>query len=269
VHWPLRAGGQNKSCASERERKLHESESIRTRAPLTAARPLAAGCDAARSEGRGSTSRPRGSSWSPCARRRHLPRRPPCGARSFSPRATCAKCPPATVKTDFSTGETRQPVYLGINPNGHILALDDGGVVLWESMALNLSLARKYDTGLWPRTLADEGRAFQRSLGVMTEAEEPVITALLHRRVFPEAQRRAAKAADAGERFKKRLAVLEGALAGRPYLLGEAFTVADLNVASVLAWAPLAGLDLAGAPHANDWLRRCTGRPALARAQRA
>ena len=106
-------------------------------------------------------------------------------------------------------------------------------------MALNLSLARKYDTGLWPRTLADEGRAFQRSLGVMTEAEEPVITALLHRRVFPEAQRRAAKAADAGERFKKRLAVLEGALAGRPYLLGEAFTVADLNVASVLAWAPL------------------------------
>src|SRR2546425_2529382 len=63
VHWPLRAGGQNKSCASERERKLHESESIRTRAPLTAARPVAAGCDAARSEGRGSTSRPRGSSW--------------------------------------------------------------------------------------------------------------------------------------------------------------------------------------------------------------
>src|SRR5207245_7962243 len=109
-------------------------------------------------------------------------------------------------------------------------------------------LTRKYDTGLWPRTLADEGRAFQWSLWVMTEAEEPVITALLHRRVFPEAQRRAAKAADAGERFKKRLAVLEGALAGRPYLLGEAFTVADLNVASVLAWAPLAGLELAGAP---------------------
>ena len=77
----------------------------------------------------------------------------------------------------------------GINPNGHIPALDDDGVILWESMAINLYLARKYNTGLWPRTLADEGRAFQWSLWVMTEAEEPVITALLHRRVFPEAQR--------------------------------------------------------------------------------
>ena len=93
--------------------------------------------------------------------------------------------------------------------------------------------------------------------------------ALLHRRVFPEAQRSAAKAADAGERFKRPLAVLDGALAGTPYLLGDVFTVADLNVASVLAWVPLAGLDLAGAPRANDWLRRCTARPALARAQRA
>ena len=177
--------------------------------------------------------------------------------------------PYENVKTDFATGATREPVYLRINPNGHIPALDDDGVVLWESMAINLYLARKYDKGLWPRTLADEGRALQWSFWVMTEAEEPVITALLHRRVFPEAQRSAAKAADAGERFKRPLAVLDGALAGTPYLLGDVFTVADLNVASVLAWVPLAGLDLAGAPRANDWLRRCTARPALARAQSA
>ena len=175
--------------------------------------------------------------------------------------------PYENVKTDFATGETRGPAYLRVNPNGHIPALDDDGVVLWESMAINLYLARKYDKGLWPRTLADEGRAFQWSVWVMTEAEEPVITALLHRRFFPEAQRDAAKAADAAERFKKPLAVLDGALAGAPYLLGEAFTVADLNVASVLAWAPLAGLDLAAAPGAGAWLHRCTARPALARAQ--
>lgn len=74
-----------------------------------------------------------------------------------------------------------------------------------------------------------------------------------------------AKAEDAAARFPKPLAVLDGALAGRPYLLGEAFSVADLNVASVLYWAPLAGLNLDSATHAKPWLERCTTRPALGR----
>ena len=68
-------------------------------------------------------------------------------------------------------------------------------------------------------------------------------------------------------RFAKPLGVLDAALAGRDYLLGPQFTAADLNVASVMAWAPMAKLDLASAPSAAAWLARCTSRPALARAQ--
>ena len=61
--------------------------------------------------------------------------------------------------------------------------------------------------------------------------------------------------------------MLDGALAGRDYLLGSQFTVADLNVASVMGWAPMAKLDLSPAPNAAAWLARCSSRPALARAQ--
>ncbi len=135
-------------------------------------------------------------------------------------------------------------------------------------MAINLYLARKYDKqGLWPRTPEDEGRAFQWSFWAMTELEEPTLTALMHRRIFPEAQRDAKKADDAAERFKKPLAVLEGALASRPYLLGDTFTVADLNVAAILAWAPLAGLDLSAAPKVAAWAGRAAARPAFQRVQ--
>jgi len=171
------------------------------------------------------------------------------------------------VKVDFADGGTRKPEYLKINPNGHIPALQDGDVTLFESMAINLYLARKYDKGLWPRTVEDEGRAFQWSVWAMTELEEPVITALLHRMFLPAAQRDAKKADDAAVRFKTPLAVLNGALAGRTYLAGPEFTVADLNVASVLSLAPMCGLDLTPAPTAQAWLQRCTARPALARAQ--
>jgi glutathione S-transferase len=170
-------------------------------------------------------------------------------------------------KVDFRDGGTRKPEFLKINPNGHIPAMRDGDVTLFESMAINLYLARKYDKGLWPKSVDDEGRAFQWSVWAMTELEEPVNTALVHRMLLPEAQRDARKAEDAAERFKKPLAILNDALAGRSYLAGPAFTVADLNVASVVSLAPMCGIDLAGAPSVQAWLQRCTARPALARAQ--
>src|SRR4029077_15729994 len=134
----------------------------------------------------------------------------------------------------------------------------DGDLVLWESLAINLYLARKHDKGLWPKTVEGEGRAYQWSVWAMTELEEPTLTALLNRMFLPPDQRDAKKADDAAERFKKPLGVLDGALSGRPYLLGEAFSVADLNVASVMAWAPLGGLDVASAKNVEAWLGRCT-----------
>ena len=169
------------------------------------------------------------------------------------------------VKINFATGDTRQPDYLKINPNGHIPALQDGDVTLWESLAINLYLARKYDKGLWPTTVADEGHTFKWSIWAMTEAEEPVLTTLLHRVFFPENQRDKAKADDAAQRFETPLKVLDGELAGKNYLLGNDFTVADLNVASVLCWAPMAGLDLSRAGNVSAWMTRCTARPAYAK----
>jgi glutathione S-transferase len=169
--------------------------------------------------------------------------------------------PYENIKTMFST-DSRSAEFLKINPNGHIPALVDGDVVLWESLAINLYLARKYDKGLWPKSVGDEGHAFKWSVWAMTEAEEPVLTTLVNRVFLPEEQRDAAKAADAAERCQAPLAVLNGELAGKEYLIGKSFTVADLNVAAVIAWATLAGIDLSKAPNVTAWLARCTERPA-------
>jgi glutathione S-transferase len=169
-------------------------------------------------------------------------------------------------KVSFAGG-TRTPEFLKLNPNGHIPVLQDGDFVLWESMAINLYLARRYGEGLWPRTVEGEGHAFQWSVWAMTELEEPVITTFLHRVMLPAEQRDPARADAAAERFRAPLGVLESRLAGREYLLGPDFTVADLNVASVICLAPLVGLDLSGAPAVQGWLGRCTARPAFARVQ--
>jgi len=165
--------------------------------------------------------------------------------------------------------DTRTPEFLRLNPNGHVPVLQEDGLTLCESLAINLYLARKYDKGLWPRAVEDEGRVFQWSVWAMTELEEPIITALRNRVLLPPEQRDAQKAEEAAQRFVAPLKVLDGALAGKTYLLGDTFTVADLNVASVLMLAPLASLNLSSAATAQAWLGRCTSRPTLARAQQA
>jgi glutathione S-transferase len=173
------------------------------------------------------------------------------------------------VPTSF-LGDAQKPEYLKLNPNGRIPALDDDGVVLFESLAINLHLARKYDAGLWPKTEAGQSHAVQWSVWAMTEVEPPVMEVLMNRVFLPEAQRDAA-AAKAGEAaLEKPVKVLEQVLAGKQYLLEDRFTVADLNVHSVLNLAPLmGGCDLSAYPNVSAWLKRCAARPALQRLPQA
>src|SRR6266571_8430592 len=57
------------------------------------------------------------------------------------------------VPVHFGDGSARTPEYLAVNPNARIPAIDDAGFKLWESMAINLYLAKKHDKGFWPKTL--------------------------------------------------------------------------------------------------------------------
>jgi glutathione S-transferase len=171
------------------------------------------------------------------------------------------------VKVDF-TIETRTPAHLALNPNGHVPVIDDDGFVLWESMAINLYLAKKHAAGtLYPTRLEDEARAWQWSFWGMTEVERSVLTALFNRAIFPEDKRDAAAADAAEKELAQPLGVLDGALRRSANLLGDNFTVADLNVASILSWARPAQIDLVSFPRVAEWLKNCAERPA-ARAAR-
>jgi glutathione S-transferase len=161
------------------------------------------------------------------------------------------------------TGETRKPEYLKINPNGHMPALDDNGTFLWESMAINLYIAEKYGKApLWPSTVEDHGACYQWSFWGMTEVETPLLDIFLNQ-MKQQADQRDEKAVRAGiEKLKTPLKVLDDHLHESEYLLGKEFTIADLNVASVMSIAPLIQLDLSATPMAQKWLQKCLGRPA-------
>ena len=183
------------------------------------------------------------------------------------------------VPIGFADGSNKTPEYLALNPNGRLPTLEDGGFVLWESMAINLYLARKYGPGgpgegLALRDLEEDALAMQWSFWVMTEIEKPLLRLTLARLELPEdsvegryfrerVPRGPEIEAAAEQELERPLAVLDGVLADREFLVAERFTVADLNVASVMAWSRPSRLDLSRWPNVAGWLARCLGRSAF------
>jgi len=171
------------------------------------------------------------------------------------------------VPIDISKGDNDKPEFLAINPNGRVPALVDGDLKLFESMAINLYLARKYGKDLWPADEAGQAHAVQWSFWGTSEVEQFLITMLVQELFTPADRKRPDRVADAREALASRLAVLEGQLASRPFLLGTKFTIADLNVASVFSLASIVKFDLTPYPSVKKWVDGCLNRPARARIQ--
>jgi len=170
------------------------------------------------------------------------------------------------VQTNF-LGDSKKPDYLAINPNGRIPALVDGDLVLFESMAINLYLAKTYGGDLYPRDAASEALANQWTIWGMTELEPLLMQMVLHKVMLPEDQRDAARVETAEKEIERPLAVLDAHLAERDYLLGGDFTIADLNLAGAVMLANFASYDLSSHGNVSRWLGSCVARPSMARAQ--
>ncbi len=168
------------------------------------------------------------------------------------------------VQTSVRTDDLQSPAFLQLNPNGRIPTLVDGEIVLWESMAINLYLAQKPGP-MHAGSAAVLGLAAQWSFWAMLETEALLLDLLSHRIMLPEYARDPSHIERNTLLLQRPLAVLEGALNGRDHLAGENFTVADLNVASILAWGKIAGLDFSPHPNVALWLEKSLARPAYKR----
>ena len=159
---------------------------------------------------------------------------------------------------------TQSPDFLKINPNGLIPSIDDDGVVLHESLAINLYLAKKHGTSVGPKNLAEEGEMASWTLWAATGVEPHSINVLYHRVGGAPGAGKDPKIADAAvEALKPRFAVLEKALAASGWLVGGRFTVADINAAEVVRYAQAAPELFDAHPRVKAWLAACQARPAF------
>lgn len=159
---------------------------------------------------------------------------------------------------------TASPAFRAVNPNGLIPSLEDDGMVLNESLAINLYIAKKTGGPLAPKDLKEDAAMTMWALWAVTECEPHTIHILYNRLAKPEAERDAALAASSVAAVQRPFDVMEAHLAvSGGYVVGGRFTVADINTAEILRYAQAAPELFANRPHLTRWIEACQARPAF------
>jgi glutathione S-transferase len=156
------------------------------------------------------------------------------------------------VPVDLAGGEHKRPEFLALNPFGQIPVIDDDGLVLADSTAILVYLAGKYaDASWWPEdvvTRAEIQRWLSAAAGPIFNGPNAARLVVVFKRDFDHDRAKAV-----AHQF---LAVLEGHLAGREFLVGEGATIADIAIYSYVAVAPEGGVSLESYPNVRAWLVR-------------
>jgi glutathione S-transferase len=149
------------------------------------------------------------------------------------------------IRLDMQAGEHRQPEFLAINPFGKVPTIVDADLQLFESGAILMYLADRY-----AKAFATPEERAQANQWVLF-ANSTLATG-----VFVEASR------------AKEMPILMGGLeqifANQDYILGSAFSVADVALGAMLNYIPMMlKLDLSAYPQVVEYMQRVAARPAF------
>lgn len=168
-----------------------------------------------------------------------------------------------SVKINMREKEHKGEAYLKLNPNGKVPCLTDGDFVIWESPAINNYLADKYRPELLGKTPETRGLVQQWNFWSMLELQKPLIDIFIQKVFVPEEKRDQSVIEKAQKNCQPLLATLDSALSKSKYLVGDVFTVADLNMASVVNITTSIQMDISAYKNIRSWLNNIMERPAF------
>lgn len=169
--------------------------------------------------------------------------------------------PHERVQVDLGAGGAKRPEFLAINPNGRVPAIVHDGTAIWESSAITMYLGETFgvEAGLYPAPGPRRGEAMKWiAWGNVTLGEAGGRLSM----ALPPGHEDAKEKAHAD--IAVCLDILDGGLAGRPFLLGD-YTLADTHVSGVVGWLGMMQVDTGPFANVTAWMRRCGERPAIAK----
>ena len=155
--------------------------------------------------------------------------------------------------------------YYGINPKGYVPLLElDNGERLSEGPAIVQYIADQVPAkNLAPANGTMARYRLQEWLNFITSEVHKAFSPLFNPAITDEAR------AAAKTRITGRLSYVDQQLAGKPYLLGDTFSVADAYLFTVTNWSKFVGLDISGLANLGAFMGRVAARPAVQEALKA
>lgn len=165
------------------------------------------------------------------------------------------------VLVDILTGEHLREPYSQLNPNELVPAPVDGDFMLTESSAILKYLADKTRSAAYPKDLQQRAKVNEMMDWINTQVCRDMAYGFVYPQIFPGHKRendtvQAANLAWARERARKWLKVLDERLIGpdKPFLCGDAITIADYFGASFVALGEVTRCDYSAYPNVSRWL---------------
>jgi glutathione S-transferase len=167
------------------------------------------------------------------------------------------------VKLDIKAGDNKKPDYLKIDPNGRVPCIVHDGVSIWESAAITIYLGEMFGTAkkLWPEAGPHRGEAMKWVVWTNVTVGEAMWRRGRAGDWVPAEQKNEKAYAEANADLQANLAILDAALAGKQYLVGD-YTLADAHVCSITDWMRFSKVDFSKFANVNAWALRCHARPA-------
>ena len=185
------------------------------------------------------------------------------------------------VQHSFESGGLQSSSYLAINPCGRVPAIVHNGTAIFESAAITIYLGETFGvtrTGadgrelepLFPALGSQRGEAMKWIIWSNTTLAEAAMRLLATLGVGSNAapvtlseEDKTKQAQTAKLDLARWLGVLNAALEGREYLLGNRYCLGDTHVQSIVWWASRIGAELGGFENVTAWMGRVRDRPAL------
>ncbi len=171
------------------------------------------------------------------------------------------------VKVDIQKGETRNPEYLRLNPNGKVPLIVHDGAPIWESAAITMYLGETFgvEKGLYPAPGVKRGEAMKWIVWTNVTLLDAVFRWMRNTSEWTPVEQHNAKAAEAAKAdIQTCLRIVDEALARKQFLI-EAYTLADTHLHAVTGWFTHMNVEHAAYGHFNAWSERCAARPTHAR----
>jgi glutathione S-transferase len=155
--------------------------------------------------------------------------------------------------------------YLKVNGKGYVPALElEDGSVLTEGPAIVQYLAdQRPESGLAPAAGSIERYRLQEWLNFITSELHKAFGTFFNPAVTPEWRK------GVSDRLELRCSWLAKQLDGKPYVMGEKFSVADAYLFTILNWAPMLKFDLGKWPSLLEYQKRVAQRPKVQEALKA